>query len=333
MTGASSTAPATWRRRLLPLLRRLPARPTRALTIAAWASFVANVLIIATGGAVRLTGSGLGCPTWPLCTPDSLVSTPEMGIHGVIEFANRTLTGALGIIAVAVLLLVLRMRRARPDLFDLAVVVAGGILVQALLGGVTVLTGLNPFVVGVHYVVSTALVCVCAIFLFRLHTPSRPAPRSRSRLLRPASVTVAGLAAVTTVLGVLTTGAGPHSGDVVAARNGFDATVLQHLHAAPSYALVAVSALALVLAWRAGSPALGPAAVLLAVEVVQVAVGLFQARSGLPPLAVGVHMVLAALLAAAATWLVCTVHASHRHESHRQEPHRHEPNRRVTAQG
>ncbi len=314
MTRAKTTGP-TWRRRLARLLHRLPTRPGRALRAAAWSSFVANVLIIATGGAVRLTGSGLGCPTWPLCTPDSLISTPEMGIHGVIEFANRTLTGVLGVIAILVVLLVLRMRRTRPDLFDLAVAVATGILLQALIGGITVLTGLNPFVVGVHYLISTMLVCACAIFLFRMPRPVAPAasvavaPRA-ARTLVGLAAAAASLAGVTIVLGVLTTGAGPHSGDADAGRNGFDATVLQHLHAAPSYALLAVTLVAVVLAGRSVRPALPAAGILLLIEGAQIAVGVFQARNGLPPLAVGVHMVLAALLAAAATWLVCSAVAA-----------------------
>lgn len=315
MTGAKTVGGTGVRARTQRLWRRLPTGPTRMLHGLAWASLVANVLIIGTGGAVRLTGSGLGCPTWPLCTPESLVSTPEMGIHGVIEFANRTLTGVLGVIAVAVVLAVVRWRRDRPDLFDLAVVVTGGILLQALIGGITVLTGLNPFVVGVHYVISTLLVCVCTVFLFRLR-PAADGPQSKgsrtSRLLLPVAVAIAVLAGITTVLGVLTTGAGPHSGDAAAGRSGFDATVLQHLHATPSYLLLALTVLIVAVTVALRHPARRAALALLAIEATQIAVGLFQARNGLPPLAVGVHMVLAAVLAAAVTWMLCTVWAARR---------------------
>lgn len=309
-TTGDSGAPSRVRR----LWFRLPTGPSRALHGLAWASLVANILIIGTGGAVRLTGSGLGCPTWPLCTPESLVSTPEMGIHGVIEFANRTLTGVLGLIAVAVVLAVIRWRRDRPDLFDLAVVVAGGILLQALIGGITVLTGLNPFVVGVHYVISTLLVCVCTVFLFRLR-PAADAPQQQvrmSRLLRPVAAAIAVLAGVTIVLGVLTTGAGPHSGDAAAVRSGFDATVLQHLHATPSYLLLGLTVLIVAVTVALRHPARGAAVAVLAVEACQIAVGLFQARNGLPTLAVGAHMVLAAVLAASVTWMLCTVWATTR---------------------
>jgi len=186
---------------------------------------------------------------------------------------------------------------------------------QALIGGITVLTGLNPFVVGIHYVISTLLVCLCTIFLFLLRGGATPAgPRRTPRLLRPAALCAAVLASVTIVLGVLTTGAGPHSGDVDAGRNGFDATVLQHLHATPSYLLLALTVLIVVVTLRAAHPARSAAVALLAVEAAQIAVGVFQAQNGLPPLAVGVHMVLASLLAAALTWLLCAVHSGESRE-------------------
>ncbi len=271
------------------------------LRVAAWASFVAEVLIIATGGAVRLTGSGLGCPTWPTCTAESLVSTPEMGIHGVIEFGNRTLTGLVGILALAVVVLVWRMRRERRDLFVLALVVLGGVVAQAIVGGITVLTGLNPFIVGFHYIASVALVAVAAAFLARRN--QTPGPRELAVPRWYAMVSrLTGLAlAVTIFVGVLTTGAGPHSGDSEAGRNGFDAELLSHFHSWPGYTLLALTLVLVVAAWRGRLAPLRWMLVLLAVEVVQIAVGLYQARTGLPELAVGAHMVLAALAAAAFT--------------------------------
>ena len=289
-----------------PLLRRwwrrVPDRLDRRVVVAAWVSFAAQVLIVGTGGAVRLTASGLGCPTWPLCTPDSLVSTPEMGIHGLIEFGNRTLTGVVGVAAAVVLLLVLKMRHERRDLVLLAATVVLGVVAQALVGGVTVLTGLNPFVVGFHYVASVALVCVCAAFLVRLRvSPAADgADRAPAGFVRATAV-LAGIAVVTIVLGVLTTGAGPHSGDPQAGRNGFDAALLQHVHAWPSYALVLVTAALTAVAWARRMPVRAWFAVLVALQAAQVLLGLYQARNGLPAVAVGAHMVLAALLAAATT--------------------------------
>ncbi|UTM45840.1 COX15/CtaA family protein [Glutamicibacter mysorens] len=91
MSNRPSSATTVKNPASLPRRFRLPTSLDRKATLLAWCSFLAQVLVIATGGAVRLTSSGLGCPTWPLCTPESLVNTPEMGIHGLIEFGNRTL--------------------------------------------------------------------------------------------------------------------------------------------------------------------------------------------------------------------------------------------------
>lgn len=283
---------------------RLPASLDRTTRVFAWLSFAAEVLIIATGGAVRLTGSGLGCPTWPKCTADSIISTPEMGIHGIIEFGNRTLTGLVGILALIVFLRVWRLRRERRDLFALALIVVLGVVAQAIVGGITVLTGLNPFIVGFHYLASIALVCVTAAFLVRFH--EAPGPRERAVPTAYAILThVASLAAaVTIVFGVLTTASGPHSGDAAAGRTGFDAEAFQHFHAWPSYALFAITLVLVATGIRLRVPGARWVVWLLVVELVQIAVGLYQARSGLPPVAVGVHMVLAAIMAAVLTVVV-----------------------------
>jgi cytochrome c oxidase assembly protein subunit 15 len=286
------------------VIARLPDRIDRRVRVVAWLSFLAQTIIIATGGAVRLTGSGLGCPTWPLCTEGSLVTTPEMGIHGVIEFGNRLMTGVVGIVALLVVLSIWRLRRERRDLWTLALVVVLGIVAQAIVGGVTVWTGLNPFIVGFHYVASLLLVCVTAAYLVRLDAV--PGPRERAVPSWYAGLTHATTAvlAVSIVFGVLTTASGPHSGDADAGRTGYNAELLEHVHAWPGYALLALTLVLVVGAWRLRLPTLRWSLVLLAVELVQIAVGLYQARNGLPPLAVGVHMVLAALTAATMTVLV-----------------------------
>ena len=277
---------------------------TRTLRIFAWASFIAQVAIIATGGAVRLTGSGLGCPTWPTCTPDSLVPTDELTYHSLIEFGNRLMTGVVGIVALVVFLLVWRIRRQRRDLFVLSFVVGLGIVAQAIVGGITVWTGLNPFIVGFHYVSSLALVCVTAAFLARMDQPAGPRERAVPGWYAGLTHATSAVLALTIVFGVLTTGSGPHSGDVEAGRTGFDSELLEHVHAWPGYALLALTVVLVVIAWRLKLPTLGWTLALLGIEVVQVAVGLYQARNGLPVLAVGVHMVLAALTAATMTLVV-----------------------------
>jgi len=284
----------------------------RLLRVVAWLNVIGNVLIIATGGAVRLTGSGLGCPTWPLCTPDSLVPTPALvdeGVHSLIEFGNRLMSPLLGVLALALLILVWPLRSARRDLFVLSWIVMAGIVAQAIVGGITVWTGLNPFIVGFHYVASLVLVCITTVLLVRLDaTPGRrvlAVPRWYAILTHVTTLVLA----LTIVFGVLTTGAGPHSGDAAAGRNGFDATLLEHVHAWPGYALLALTIVLTVVAWARRLPTRTWITALLAVELVQIAVGLYQARNGLPELAVGIHMVLAALTAAAMTVVVLRLKA------------------------
>jgi cytochrome c oxidase assembly protein subunit 15 len=282
----------------------LPDRVDRRIRVFAWLSLIAETAIIATGGAVRLTGSGLGCPTWPTCTADSLIPTEELSYHSLIEFGNRMMSGVVGILALVLFVLVWRIRAERRDLFTMAFIVGAGVVAQAIVGGITVWTGLNPFIVGFHYVSSLVLVCVAAAFIVRMD--AAPGPRELAVPGWYAGLTHATTAvlALTIVFGILTTGSGPHSGDAAAGRNGFDSELLEHVHAWPGYALLALTLVLLVAAWRMKLPTLGWVGVLLAVEVVQIAVGLYQARNGLPPLAVGVHMVLAALTAATMTVVV-----------------------------
>lgn len=333
----------------------------RALRVLAWLSFISETIIIGTGGAVRLTGSGLGCSEWPLCTPESLVPTPEQGIHGVIEFGNRLMTGVVGIIAIAVVLLVLhavngsralrvallfagggivaagvafaiaspmdipafpvaaavllavtiaaavqsvRSTEGRRDLVLLAWITLVGVVAQAFVGGITVLTGLNPFIVGFHYTSSLLLVCVTAAFLVRLQAPAGPRALAVPRWFA-ALTHVTGLAlAMTIVFGVLTTGSGPHSGDADVLRHGFDATVLAHVHSWPGYILAGLVVVLTVAAWKLRLEPRRWLLVLVFAILVQVGVGVWQAREGLPPLLVGIHMVLAALSAAAYTVVV-----------------------------
>ncbi len=282
----------------------LPTRVDGRIRGVAWANFVGNVVIIATGGAVRLTGSGLGCPTWPTCTPDSLVPTEELSYHSIIEFGNRLMSPVLGLLALAMLLLVWRLRTERRDVFALSWIVMAGILAQALVGGITVWTGLNPFIVGFHYVASLVLVCVTAAILVRLHDGPGPRELAVPRGYAVATHATTLVLAVTIVFGVLTTGAGPHSGDAAVGRNGFEAEVLEHVHAWPGYILLALTLVLVAAAWRGALPPRAWVTALLAIEAVQIAVGVYQARNGLPELAVGVHMVLAALTAATMTVVV-----------------------------
>lgn len=292
------------------LARRLPRTSTRTVRGLAVASLASQILIVVTGGAVRLTASGLGCPEWPQCTPDSIVATPEMGVHGVIEFGNRLLTFVLTAIAVAMLVSVWNLRRERPDLFRLAVALLAGIPAQALIGGITVLTNLNPWVVGWHFVVSMVLVAAATVLVHRafldrgqaraVHDPLAPP------LVRRLLVAAAALTGVAVLLGVIVTGSGPHAGDHGAARNNLDPDLMTRFHAAPVYLLVATALLAVAVAYRAGvAPALRNALVLFAgVVLAQGAVGYAQHFLRLPVALVALHMLGASLLIAAAAHAV-----------------------------
>jgi len=282
----------------------LPMRIDQRVRGAAWASLISQILIIGTGGAVRLTGSGLGCPTWPRCTEESFVSTPEMGVHGIIEFGNRLLTFLLIIIALVMFASVLRMRKERPELFRLSLVLGLGIPAQAVLGGITVLTNLNPYVVGVHYLLSALLVGLAAVLLFRVRVGKRSLVWSVPKPVRGLTASLFGVLSLSIVMGILTTGSGPHAGDGGAARNDLDSWLLQHLHAWPSYVVAGLSATLVVLAWGVGvgnNRFRATVTGFSSVVVVQIGVGLYQARNGLPELLVGIHMVLAAILVALAT--------------------------------
>ena len=296
------------------LYQWLPASTTdRRVRVIAWASLVSQTLIVGTGGAVRLTGSGLGCPTWPRCTEDSFVATPEMGIHGIVEFGNRLLTFVLVIIAILAFVAVLRMRRERPELLRLTIALGLGIPLQAVIGGITVLTQLNPWIVGLHFVVSAVLVALAVVFVHRVYRG-----RTTGELLVPRPVQALALATavgawITVLVGIVVTGSGPHAGDGGASRNGLDSELLQHVHSWPAYITFGLSVLLLVVALRLGLAPLRRAVIaLLAVEVVQIGVGLAQARLGLPELLVGIHMVLACVLIAVVTLVLLTLRGTQR---------------------
>ena len=328
----------------------------RPLRVLAWLSFLAEVIIIGTGGAVRLTGSGLGCSEWPLCTPESLVPTPEQGFHGVIEFGNRTMTGVVGLLALAVLFLTLhaiggrrlivralwfavggivlaavayavtapfglpgfgflsgalliavlvgavdslRHTTRRRDLSALAWIVLIGVMAQAVVGGLAVVSDLNPFVVGFHYASSLILACVTALYLVRLDAAPGPRERAVPRWFAVVTHATGAVLAITIVFGVLTTGSGPHSGDENVVRDGFDATVLAHVHSWPGYVLTGLLVLLAATAWAQRLEPRRWLLLLILAVAVQVGVGVVQARTGLPVVLVGIHMVLAALSAAA----------------------------------
>lgn len=295
MSSATTTEATTARR----FSGWMPDGVTSRVRALAWWVFATQVLIVATGGAVRLTGSGLGCDTWPKCTSESFVNNPAMGIHSYIEFGNRTLFFLLEVVAILAVIAVWRFRKQRRDLFWLTVVPALSVFIQAIIGGITVLTGLNPYVVGLHFLSSVVLVMLAALLVLRVYSGPGPRRLSVSAPLLQTVWLAAIFGFVAVVLGILTTGSGPHAGDGGAARNGLDSEALQTVHAVAAYGTLLFTAVTVFLArserayrvarWAGWS---------IVVMVAQIIVGVMQARMALPPILVGIHMVLACLLAA-----------------------------------
>lgn len=329
-----------------------------------WLSLVTQVLIVVTGGAVRLTASGLGCPTWPKCTEDSLVTTEEMGFHGIIEFGNRLLTFVLLVIALLTYVTVMRMHAAKDRLviptfvfFAATVGLAAGILLQAIaglnmwtialmatataimlftalriittaravelgglvapafllglgiilqavVGGITVLTGLNSWIVGLHFVISTGLIAIASLLVWR----ALPKPVTEISPLNRAlawPTVVVSLASI--LFGVVVTGAGPHAGDIDTPRNGLDLEIWQHYHSYPGYLMLALLVIQLAAQWLVSRKLWAdlPTRILFLTvmfTIGQAAVGILQARTGVPALLVGIHMFGAASLSALVTF-------------------------------
>lgn len=274
---------------------------TRRLALA---NLVAQVGIVVTGGLVRLTGSGLGCSTWPMCEPGQFtpVFHEEMSFHPFVEFGNRTVTGILLVIAVALLWAVHREPvRSRPPVFrTLAWWVLGLIAVQAVIGGISVLVDLHPAVVGSHMYFSLALVALSAYLLARLGQPDGPAtppPAPLARTLGALAVT----AAVMLVVGVITTGSGPHAGDADAPyRFALDPVAVTRIHSLAMWAFLALLGVAVTLSVRSGTGS-RPFAWVIGIALAQGAVGYLQYFTGLPGALVLLHMFLAAALVVAVT--------------------------------
>jgi cytochrome c oxidase assembly protein subunit 15 len=271
----------------------------------AWATLVANVALIVTGGAVRLTGSGLGCPTWPRCTDSSFIPHGAMSINRRIELGNRTLTFVL--VAVAVATYVAARQSGRRDLTRLSLLLALAIPAQAVLGGMTVLTDLNPWVVSLHLVISLVIVSAAVLFLYRLDHPAAPPVTGMVPALAWTTYAVTWLVLYA---GTVVTGSGPHAGDAKAPRNGLDPLEVSQLHADLVFLLIGLSA-GLWFALRAGGADTRPATALLAVEALQAVIGFVQYFAGLPVAVVMLHMLGAALVVAAATWLLVSVREPH----------------------
>jgi heme a synthase len=280
----------------------------RALRWGTTAALVASILIVLGGVVVRVTGSGLGCPTWPTCTEDSLISTPELGIHGAIEFGNRLLTGLL-IAAVGWAIVAARLQQPRDSgavrrrgddrvLTRLAWSMFWLVVANAVAGGITVWVKLNPWVVALHFVLAMGLLA-CATFTWHRARWSGGAGARPSLTARGLAWGLVIAAAALVVTGTLVTGSGPHAGDSKdVPRMGFDWSTVVIVHGG---AALAVLGIAVALAFRlrrddGGELALRRVGYFLLALLAQLTLGTAQSLLGIPELLVALHGVLAALV-------------------------------------
>jgi cytochrome c oxidase assembly protein subunit 15 len=286
-----------------PLSPPYPPAARRILLV----TLIAQCGIVLTGALVRLTGSGLGCPTWPECTTGSLVPVAHQaqGWHKYVEFGNRMLTFVVTLACVASLVVALRTRPRRRSVVLFSALGLVGVAVQAILGGITVLLGLHPATVAAHFLVSAVLIyfahAAYARALRPLELSAGPPPPAADRALLAARVLsklLVGAAGVILFLGTLTTGSGPHSGDAkTTVRFNIEPRLIAWLHADTAiFFLGVLFATALLLRLTDGPPrAQRSAGLLLGIALGQGSIGYVQHFTGLPELLVALH-VLGALL-------------------------------------
>jgi cytochrome c oxidase assembly protein subunit 15 len=285
-------------------------RPTPAsLRLLALLGVLGNAGIIGTGGAVRVTESGLGCPTWPKCTGDSLVPThsPEHpAMNMAIEFGNRMLTFLVLAVGVLVFVAALRLRPRRRSLVLLAAAQPASVFAQAVIGGIVVLTELHPASVSLHFLVSPALLIFCVALWMRAGEGDDPPRRLAGALLRGLSVALCAATAVVMVAGTVVTGTGPHSGDTESRRYGFAIEDVTRVHSLLAWVTVALTVVLLAAAYRTKAPGTFRRRLLLlfAVELTQGLIGYVQYFNGVPGSLVVLHMLVAAVMWIAALRVV-----------------------------
>jgi cytochrome c oxidase assembly protein subunit 15 len=268
------------------------------------ANLVAQTAILVTGAVVRLTGSGLGCPTWPQCVEGSYVPTARQAEawHKYVEFGNRLLTFVLVILAIAALIAAWWDRRSRatsgrpkrPVILLLALIPIIGTVAQAVLGGITVLSGLSPVTVSSHFLLSMVIVAGCVALVVRSGDPGdQPITYLVQPLVRRLAWALVAVSAVLVLLGVLTTGSGPHSGDANAeTRFSFDPRTISWLHADVVLLFVGLSVglLIVLIVSQAPRRAVFHTALLLGIAIAQGLLGYLQYFTGLPVVLVTLHV-------------------------------------------
>ncbi|MEU5364407.1 COX15/CtaA family protein [Streptomyces sp. NPDC005925] len=271
----------------------------RTVRRAALSALVMAVIIVVTGGAVRLTGSGLGCPTWPKCTSDSLTATGAMGIHGAIEFGNRMLTYVL---CAAVGWAIVAARSEKPyrrSLTRLGWAQFWIVMSNAVLGGIVVLVGLNPYTVAAHFVATSALIAVATVMWQRAREGDAPPRPLVGTAIQQLVWVLVGASTLLILAGTVVTGAGPHAGDSSEVeRMPVDWETVTKAHAVLAWIVVTLAfALWFVLkAVDAPHGPLGRTRELFLVLLAQGALGYVQYFTDLPELLVGLHMLGSAVI-------------------------------------
>jgi cytochrome c oxidase assembly protein subunit 15 len=263
-------------------------------------ALLALVVIVVTGAAVRLSGSGLGCTDWPTCEEGRLAPESVTDANAMIEFVNRTFTGVVSVAVALAVLGALRRRPPRRDLTVLAVGLVVGVAAQAVLGGMVVWYGLSPWFVMAHFLLSLVLVTDAVVLHHRAGAPEGPSRPVVGRTARVLGWLVVAAAAVVVTTGTVVTATGPHAGDDSAERFDLALPDVARVHGTAVIVLLALVLALLRVLWRDGAPTpvTDAARVLLVVLVGQAAVGYTQWFTGVPALLVGVHM-----LGAVAVWV------------------------------
>ena len=296
-----------------PILASMPARARLITLIAFWGNLVCQMGIIVTGGVVRLTGSGLGCTTWPNCTPGKFTPryTDPMGIHGFIEFGNRTLTGVLSFFSLALLVVaILWLKGKGRGFMTLAWIPFIATIAQAILGWAIISSDLHPGVVGPHMLISVAIVVISTLLVVRLYDGDGRRTAAAPRAIIALVMVLAVVSAIVLLLGTVVTGSGPHSGDAVhPARLPFDPRMVSWLHADSVMLLCGLLVGVLIAAHLVPSARTARRAAwwLTGVVALQAVIGYVQYFTALPALLVGLHMLGAALFTAAVAWLASSM--------------------------
>jgi cytochrome c oxidase assembly protein subunit 15 len=281
---------------------------------AAIAAVITQGGIAVTGSVVRVTGSGLGCPTWPQCFPGSLVPQPHPDVTALnqwIEFSNRLLTGLVGLVGLACLVVALVIRPRRRRLVLLAATMPLGVAAQAVLGGITVLTGLAWWTVAAHFLVSMVLVWLAMLLVAAFAEGDAPPRWHLPGPLRGLLATATAVLAAVLIAGTLVTAAGPHAGDTATPRLALGVPVMAQLHADLLVGFLGLLA-GLGFALRAvGLPARTwrRYTVLVCIVLAQGTLGVVQYLTGVPEVLVSLHVLgaVSVVVAMAALWTSCRV--------------------------